>query len=122
MLNQINNVLVFPFIFRGALDVRAKKITEDMKIAVVKELSKLAREPVPSHIKEIYGEDLYFGKDYLIPKPFDERLLINISTAVAKSAILSGASPINIKDFDEEEYKNILISKHLNRIKNFYNR
>ncbi|RUM57961.1 MAG: malate dehydrogenase [Persephonella sp.] len=120
--NQINNVLVFPFIFRGSLDVRAKKITEDMKIAVVKELSKLAREPVPTHIKEIYGEDLYFGKNYLIPKPFDERLLINISTAVAKSAILSGVSHINIENFNEEEYKKVLINKHLNRIKNFYNR
>ena len=119
--NQINNVLVFPFIFRGALDVRARKINERMKVAIVKELSKLAREPVPTHIKEIYGEDLYFGKNYLLPKPFDERLLINLSTAVAKEAILTGVSPINIKDFNEFEYKKYLIEKHLNRIKGFPN-
>ena len=115
--NQINNVLVFPFIFRGALDVRAKKINENMKIAIVKELSLLAREPVPTYIKEIYNEDLHFGKNYLVPKPFDERLLINLSTAVAKEAINTGVSPI--KDFNEEDYKRYLVEKHLNRIKNF---
>ena len=117
--NQINNVLVFPFIFRGALDVRARKITDKMKLAVINELSKLAREPVPNYIKEIYGEDLYFGKNYLIPKPFDERLLFNISSAVAKEAILSKVSPLDIKDFNEEEYKKVLMErkKHIDKIK-----
>ena len=73
--NQVNNVLGFPFIFRGALDVRATKINEAMKMAAVKALAKLAKEPVPEQVNIAYGETrLTFGKDYIIPKPFDPRL------------------------------------------------
>ena len=114
--NQINNVLVFPFIFRGALDVRARKITESMKVALVKALAKLARKHVPMHIKEIYKEDLRFGKDYLIPKPFDERLLTTLSIEVAKEAIKSGVSPMKMEEFNEVKYKEDL-ERRLNIIR-----
>lgn len=92
--NQINNVLAFPFIFRGALDVRAKAISENMKKAAAIALAKLAREEVPTHIQELYGRTLSFGKEYIIPMAFDERLLPLLSKAVAQSAIEDGLARI----------------------------
>jgi malate dehydrogenase (oxaloacetate-decarboxylating)(NADP+) len=112
--NQINNVLAFPFIFRGALDIRATHINEEMKIALVKALSKLARESVPDYIKEIYNEDLFFGRNYLIPKPFDERLLLTLPIEVAKAGIETGVARVD--HFSIDEYKKKL-QMHLNRIK-----
>lgn len=101
--NQINNVLGFPFIFRGALDVRADKITENMKIAAAKALAKLAKEPVSDEVKKAYaGEKLEFGIDYVIPKPFDSRVKAVVSTAIATSAIKDKVA--KIKDFDEKKY------------------
>ena len=96
--NQVNNVLGFPFIFRGALDVRATTINEEMKKAAVVALAELAKEPVPEQVNIAYGETrLTFGKDYIIPKPFDPRLIAAIPPAVAKAAIKSGVaqSPIS---------------------------
>lgn len=85
--NQVNNVLGFPFIFRGALDVRAKKISDKMKIAAAQALAELARKPVPEYINNIYNTNLEFGPDYIIPKAFDHRILIYESFAVAKTAL-----------------------------------
>ena len=77
--NQVNNVLGFPFIFRGALDVKASKINEEMKMAAVHALAKLAKEPVPEYVNIAYGEKkLAFGRDYIIPKPFDQRLITTV--------------------------------------------
>ena len=91
--NQVNNVLGFPFIFRGALDVRASKINEEMKVAAVRALCDLAKEPVPSEVLEASGvESLEFGKDYIIPKPIDGRLLSRLAPAVAKAAVESGVA------------------------------
>ena len=91
--NQVNNVLGFPFIFRGALDVRASQINEEMKIAAVRALCELAKEPVPQEIVEACGLDsLEFGKDYIIPKPIDSRLLSKLAPAVAKAAVDSGVA------------------------------
>ncbi|WP_348518896.1 malic enzyme-like NAD(P)-binding protein [Campylobacter sp. CCS1377] len=101
--NQINNVLGFPFIFRGALDVKATKITENMKVAAAKALADLAKLPVSDEVKKAYGvKDLSFGRDYVIPKPFDERVKSVVSTAVAKAAIEDGVALL--KDFDEKAY------------------
>ena len=100
--NQVNNVLGFPFIFRGALDVRATKINEEMKMAAVYSLAKLAKEPVPEYVNIIYKEKkLSFGKDYIIPKPFDPRLISTVPVAVAKAAINSGVSSISIENWDK---------------------
>jgi len=100
--NQVNNVLGFPFIFRGALDVRATKINEAMKMAAVKALAELAKEPVPEQVNIAYGETkLNFGKDYIIPKPFDPRLITTIPPAVAKAAIKSGVATEPIDDWDK---------------------
>ena len=96
--NQINNVLGFPFIFRGALDVRAKKINMEMKLAAVNALAELAREKVPEEIKKAYGKEFSFGFDYIIPKPFDLRVLKKVSVAVAKAAMESGVAKVQIKD------------------------
>jgi malate dehydrogenase (oxaloacetate-decarboxylating)(NADP+) len=97
--NQVNNVLGFPFIFRGALDVRAKKINIEMKLAAVHALAELAKEEVPEEVKMAYGgEDFKFGKNYLIPKPFDSRVLTRVTPAVAKAAMDSGVARINIDD------------------------
>jgi malate dehydrogenase (oxaloacetate-decarboxylating)/malate dehydrogenase (oxaloacetate-decarboxylating)(NADP+) len=101
--NQVNNVLGFPFIFRGAMDVRAKKINLEMKIAAANALAELAREDVDDYIHELYGKNVKFGKDYIIPKPFDKRLIVEISSAVALAAIQSGSS--DMIDFDIENYK-----------------
>ncbi len=87
--NQVNNALCFPYLFRGALDAKAKKITEEMKIAAAKALSELAHEPVPSEVLKAYNlTTLSFGPDYIIPKPFDPRLLEKVSTAVKEAALL----------------------------------
>lgn len=99
--NQINNVLGFPFIFRGALDVRASKINEEMKIAAVKALADLAKEPVPDYVNQAYNvKNLVFGKEYLIPKPMDQRLIVNVASAVAKAAMESGVARHPITDWD----------------------
>ena len=100
--NQVNNVLGFPFIFRGALDVSATAINEEMKIAAAMSLAKLAKEPVPEEIKVAYGgADLKFGPDYIIPKPLDPRVLTWEAPAVAKAAMDSGVAKSPIKDFDQ---------------------
>jgi malate dehydrogenase (oxaloacetate-decarboxylating)(NADP+) len=99
--NQVNNVLGFPFIFRGALDCRARKITEEMKIAGVHALAELARTDVPDSVLTAYGvESLEFGPDYLIPKPFDPRVLLWVAPAVAQAAADSGVARRPIKDMD----------------------
>ena len=102
--NQVNNVLGFPFIFRGALDVRATKVTEGMKMAAAVALAKLAKEDVPSYVKAAYnGEDLKFGYNYIIPKPFDRRVFVWVSVAVAEAAIKDGVA--REKDFDLNAYR-----------------
>ncbi|ECL6241426.1 malate dehydrogenase [Campylobacter jejuni] len=101
--NQINNVLGFPFIFRGALDVRASKITENMKVAAAKALADLAKLPVSDAVKKAYNlSTLDFGRDYVIPKPFDERVKAAVSTAVAAAAVKDGVA--KVKNFDEKAY------------------
>lgn len=101
--NQINNVLGFPFIFRGALDVRATKITENMKVAAARALADLAKSPVSNAVKNAYNiSHLEFGKDYVIPKPFDERVKAVVSTAVAAAAVKDGVALL--KEFDEKAY------------------
>lgn len=101
--NQVNNVLGFPFIFRGALDVRAKKITENMKMAAARALANLAKEPVPAEVCKAFGvKELKFGKDYIIPKPFDNRVLLAVAPAVAQAAVKDGVA--RVKDFDVKAY------------------
>ena len=91
--NQINNVLGFPYLFRGALDVRATTINKEMKVAAANALAGLARQPVPDDVKALYpGENLEFGTDYIIPKPFDRRLFVEVSFAVAEAAVKSGVA------------------------------
>lgn len=107
--NQVNNVLGFPFIFRGALDVQATKINEEMKLAAVRALAGLAKEPVPEIVNRAYKiGNLSFGRDYIIPKPFDDRLITTVSIAVAKAAVESGVAskPINNWTVYEEELLN----------------
>ncbi len=102
--NQVNNVLGFPFIFRGALDVRASKINEEMKMAAVYALAKLAKEPVPEIVNVVYKEKkLMFGRDYIIPKPFDPRLISTVPLSVAKAAIESGVAKIKIDNWGKYE-------------------
>ena len=104
--NQVNNVLGFPYIFRGALDVRATSITEGMKRAAAYAISELARETVPDEVSEAYqGQTFHFGKDYIIPKPFDQRVLLKVAPAVAQAAAKDGVAvrPIkNLKAYKEE--------------------
>ncbi|EAH6125269.1 malate dehydrogenase [Campylobacter jejuni] len=101
--NQINNVLGFPFIFRGALDVRASKITENMKVAAAKALADLAKLPVSDAVKKAYNlSTLEFGRDYVIPKPFDERVKAAVSTAVAAAVVKDGVA--KVKNFNEKAY------------------
>ncbi len=108
--NQVNNVLGFPFIFRGALDVRATKINEEMKMAAVKALAKLAKQHVPEQVNIAYGETrLAFGREYIIPKPFDPRLIAEIPLAVAKAAIDSGVARLPITDW--EKYREELLQR-----------
>ena len=98
--NQVNNVLGFPFIFRGALDVRATAINEEMKIAAAEAIAELARQPVPEEVAAAYGKNHQFGQDYIIPVPFDPRLMETVSAAVAKAAMDSGVAQDPIEDFD----------------------
>lgn len=99
--NQVNNVLGFPFIFRGALDVRATRINEAMKMAAVKALAELTKEPVPEQVNVVYDKTrLSFGKEYIIPKPFDPRLITTVPPAVAQAAMDSGVATEPIEDWD----------------------
>jgi malate dehydrogenase (oxaloacetate-decarboxylating)(NADP+) len=103
--NQVNNVLGFPFIFRGALDVRATTVNDAMKLAATRALAALAREDVPDSVRRAYGVDsLAFGRDYIIPKPFDSRVLIWEASAVAQAAMESGVAqqPLNLHDYREQ--------------------
>ena len=102
--NQVNNVLGFPFIFRGALDVRATTINEEMKLAAVKAIAALAKETIPEEVIEAYGEkNISFGREQFIPKPLDPRLIYYVAPAVAKAAMDSGVAKEPIKDWDEYE-------------------
>ena len=104
--NQVNNVLGFPFIFRGALDVYATTINEEMKLAAVRSIAALAKEPVPDEVNQAYGiKNLSFGRDYIIPKPLDPRLLIEVAPAVAKAACDSGVARSPITDWDKYKYE-----------------
>jgi len=108
--NQVNNVLGFPYIFRGALDVRATAINEEMKLAAVKALAALAKEPVPEIVNVAYNEkSLEYGPTYIIPKPIDARLLVTVAPAVAKAAMDSGVARNPIKDWDA--YKEVLFKR-----------
>ena len=98
--NQVNNVLGFPFIFRGALDVRATAINEEMKIAAAEAIAGLARERVPEEVAAAYGKSQKFGVDYIIPAPFDPRLMEVVSSAVAEAAMKSGVAQFEIEDLD----------------------
>jgi len=113
--NQVNNVLGFPQIFRGALDVRATKITENMKMAASRALASLAKEEVPAHVKAAHGrgDDMTFGPEYIIPSPFDRRVLVYVASAVAQAAIEDGVA--RVKDFDMDAYKEKLqrLADHL---------
>lgn len=105
--NQINNVLGFPYIFRGALDCRATQINEAMKMAASHAIAALAREPVPEAVRKLYGdEDLAFGPDYILPKPFDRRLLTSVPPAVARAAAESGVAKAPLEDL--AHYGNVL--------------
>ncbi len=108
--NQVNNVLGFPYIFRGALDVRATAINEEMKLAAVKAIARLAKEPVPEIVNIAYNQrSMAFGVDYIIPKPFDPRLITTVAPAVAKAAMESGVAQKPIKNW--EEYKQVLYGR-----------
>lgn len=102
--NQVNNVLGFPFIFRGALDVRATSINEEMKLAAVRAIAELAKEPVPDQVLLAYGKkNMTFGRDYIIPKPFDNRIIAKVSPAVAKAAMESGVAKQPITNWEAYE-------------------
>jgi len=103
--NQVNNVLGFPFIFRGALDVQATDINEEMKIAAANAIAELARERVPEEVAAAYGVSHRFGTDYIIPAPFDPRLMEVVSSAVAKAAMDSGVALAPIEDFEDYRHK-----------------
>ncbi len=118
--NQVNNVLGFPFIFRGALDVRATQINEAMKLAAVKAIAELAREPVPEIVNLAYNQkNITFGKDYIIPKPLDPRLIATVAPAVAKGAMESGVAQLPIKNWPayiEELQKRLGLDNKLMRV------
>jgi malate dehydrogenase (oxaloacetate-decarboxylating)(NADP+) len=117
--NQVNNVLGFPFIFRGALDVRATTINEEMKKAAVKALADLAKEDVPDSVIKAYGgRPIIFGKEYIIPKPLDPRALRYVATAVAKAAVDSGVARVKIEDWEKYGDK---LEERLGRSKRFTN-
>ncbi|PLX83364.1 MAG: NADP-dependent malic enzyme [Desulfuromonas sp.] len=100
--NQVNNVLCFPFLFRGALDTHASAINDEMKLACVKALAELAKEDVPDSVRKAYaGEEIKFGREYLIPKPFDPRVLLHVAPAVAQAAMDSGVARRPIEDMDK---------------------
>src|SRR5690554_4548657 len=101
--NQVNNVLGFPFIFRGALDVRARGVTDGMKLAATHALAELTRQDVPESVARAYGEEAFtFGRDYIIPKPFDHRVLLWVAPAVAEAAMADGVARTEV---DLEEYR-----------------
>ena len=107
--NQVNNVLGFPYIFRGALDVRARDITQGMKMAATKALAALAKEPVPDYIAHAYsGEEMQYGPQYIIPKPFDRRVLIWEAADVAEAAVNEGIAAVKPEDFDKQAYRESL--------------
>jgi len=109
--NQVNNVLCYPFMFRGALDVRAKTINEEMKVAAATALAELAKEPVPDSVVNAYGgSPLAYGHEYIIPKPFDRRVLLYVAPAVAQAAIDSGVAREELPGGSMEEYKRRLES------------
>lgn len=117
--NQVNNVMGFPYIFRGALDVRARTINEEMKIAAAKAIADLARHPVPNEVSSIYsGKRMHYGPEYIIPVPFDPRLITHVPIAVAKAAIDSGVA--RKTDLDFKKYK-IELEGRLNSKSNFMN-
>ncbi len=104
--NQVNNVLGFPYIFRGALDVRARDITQGMKMAATRALAELAKEPVPDYISQAYdGLEMQFGPEYIIPKPFDRRVLIWEASAVAAAAVEEGVAAVTAEDLDALRYR-----------------
>ncbi|MBA1438108.1 MAG: malate dehydrogenase [Epsilonproteobacteria bacterium] len=107
--NQVNNVLGFPYIFRGAMDVQAKKINIEMKIAASCALAALAKQKIPEYLHEVHARKLEYGKEYIIPSPFDKRLVVEVSAAVAEAAVESGSS--SMQDFDIKEYKKELAKK-----------
>jgi len=110
--NQVNNVLGFPYIFRGALDVRATDITQNMKMAATKALAELAKEPVPDYISAAYdGVTMQFGPEYIIPKPFDRRVLIWEASAVAQAAVDEGITQISPEEFSVSKYREELESR-----------
>ena len=118
--NQVNNVLGFPFIFRGALDVGAKKITEEMKLAASKALAKLTLLPVPDYVAKAYNlEKIEFGKEYIIPKPLDLRVIEFVAPAVAKAAMESGVATKPITDWDEYV---LYLRKRVERVHANYNK
>jgi malate dehydrogenase (oxaloacetate-decarboxylating)(NADP+) len=107
--NQINNVLGFPSIFRGALDVRARQITDEMKMAATRALAELAKQDVPESVEGAYGNDRFrFGPDYLIPKPFDPRIMLWVAPAVAQAAVESGVAR---RQLDPDEYRKLLAAR-----------
>lgn len=110
--NQVNNVLGFPYIFRGALDVEATAINEEMKLAAVHAIAAIAKLPVPPEVEAAYDEcDISFGRNYILPKPMDPRLLFHVSPAVAKAAMESGVARNNIKDWDQyQDYLKKLVN------------
>jgi len=111
--NQINNVLGFPYLFRGALDVRARTINKEMKVAAAEALAALAREPVPEDVKALYpNETLEFGTGYIIPKPFDRRLFVEVSYAVAAAAVKTGVAQISV---DLAQYREELVKRNAAR-------
>jgi len=101
--NQVNNVLGFPFIFRGAMDVRAKKINIEMKVAAARALANLAKQEIPEYLHEVHGRRLEYSPEYIIPSPFDKRLVVEVSSAVAQAAIESGSS--TMEGFDMDAYR-----------------
>ena len=109
--NQINNVLGFPFLFRGALDVRALSITMEMKVAAAKALATLARQPVPDEVNSLYGTRLSFGANYIIPKPFDRRLFMEVPAAVANAYVTNSGAP----GFDPAVYARNLAQRDQSR-------
>lgn len=118
--NQINNVLGFPYIFRGALDVKAKTINEEMKIAATYALANLAKELVPGEVAKAYNKDtIEFGREYIIPKPLDPRLMIEVATAVAQAACKSGVARNVITDWDAYKVQLYKRRLHLNSLADF---
>lgn len=112
--NQINNVLCFPFLFRGALDVKATKINTEMKLAAVHALAELAKEEVPPEVIRAYGDSFSFGPDYILPKPFDPRVLSKVAPAVAEAAMNSGVAR-KLVDIEEYTEKMVQLSKELGK-------